>query len=209
MFPLAEYFYLLYPCRTAAEASRAYTEAMRKEFVIMTGSALAIVLIGAGLYSYTMMPTTFLASTRDSVQATSVTPVPVQAHIVTFRVLESGTHAAGVSVRKNYAAYTGDAFKKIWDLAHDSDGTPQPKVDFSKEYVIGVFAGQEPTGGYAIAVDSVTDTEEARTVAVTLTAPGSGCIVTESLTNPYQLIVVPMSDATLAHQDSEVSQPCN
>jgi len=128
---------------------------------------------------------------------------------MTFRVLGTGTHAAAVSTRKNYAAYSETDFAKLWGMAHGSDGTILPKVDFSKEYVIAVFTGQKSTGGHSIAVASVSDEGNVRTVAVTLTKPGEGCIVTQVLTNPYQIIAVPFSDSSLAHTDTEISPPCN
>jgi hypothetical protein len=178
--------------------------------LILIGVALAAVAIGAGLYFYASPQFLNTASSIEYPAPTanaSNTLVPT--HVVVFRVLDTGTHAAGVSERKNYAASSEEDFAKIWKMAHGTDGTTLPKIDFSKEYVIGVFAGQKSTGGNLIAVTSVTDAGNARTVAVTLTSPGTGCMVTQSLTNPYQIVAVPLSDASLAHTDTEVSPPCN
>ena len=147
--------------------------------------------------------------TESNIAPAIVDSAPAKAtQLVRFTVLDTGTHATGVAVRKNYAAYANEDFAKIWKMAHGTGGSPLPKVDFSKEYVIGIFSGQKSTGGNSIAVASVTDAGDVRTVAVTLTKPGAGCIVTQSLTNPYQIVTVPLSDATLTHSDTEVITSC-
>ena len=127
---------------------------------------------------------------------------------VPFDVLDAGTHAVGVEARKNYAAYSKEGLEKIWKIAYGTDAPPLPKVDFSKEYVIGVFAGQKSTGGNSATITTVTEAENMRTVAVMLTKPGEDCMVTQSLTNPYQIVAVPFSDATLTHSDTEVITSC-
>ena len=182
---------------------------MPRNLLIVGGSALAAVLIGSGLYLYyaeTGLPNTEL-SMANPASSTDTTPEPSPS--VSFRVLDSGTQATNAPARKNYAAYSKDGFEKLWTMAHGSSGAPIPEIDFSTEYAIGVFAGQRPTGGYAIEVASVTDEDVVRTVNVLLTKPGTNCMVTEAFTSPYQIIVVPLSAAALAHTDAEAAAPCN
>lgn len=168
--------------------------------------AVAAILIGVGLYFYAQTQT---PGGLSYVPPSATSTLPAQPETVSFRVLDEGANAANVSVRKNYAAYSEESFQKIWNMANGFDGKTPPNVDFSKEYVIGVFAGQKPTGGYSIVVTSVTDTGDTRTVAITLTAPGENCMVTEALTSPYQILAVPRSSALLAHADTGISTPCN
>ena len=75
--------------------------------------------------------------------------------------------------------------------------------------MIGVFSGKQSTGGHTIEVAKVTDIGDIRTVAVALTNPGPNCIVTESLANPYQIIVVPFTYAALAHEDISTTVSCS
>lgn len=182
---------------------------MSRNLIIVGGTALAAILIGSGLYFYyaaTQIPDTELSIANPT---GSTVPTPEPAHSVTFRVLDSGTQAAGAPARKNYAAYSKDGFVKLWNMVHGASAASLPEIDFSKEYAIGVFAGQKPTGGYSIEVVSVTDEDAVRTVEVGLTKPGANCMVTEALTSPYQIIAVPVSAAALAHTDAEASAPCN
>lgn len=166
---------------------------------ITLGIALAAVLVGLGFYFNKPGTPPVTSPSTSSAQ----TP-----QAVAFRVLDTGIHAANISTKKNYAVYTAADFAKMWKMVHGLNEVPVPAVDFSKEYVLGVFAGQKPTGGYLVAVTSVADTANTRTVAVTLTKPGTGCVVNQMITNPYQLIAVPLNSASLTHTDTEVATPC-
>jgi hypothetical protein len=111
--------------------------------------------------------------------------------------------------RKNFAIYDAGVFATFWKRAHGDDGTHPPVIDFSKEYVIGVFAGTEPTGGYHIAVQKVTESGGARAVTVAIEKPGDNCSVVEEQTAPYQFVTVPFSPAlALSHTDETVSKNC-
>lgn len=165
------------------------------------GVAIVGILIGGGLYYMENQPS------QISYAPTSFLP-PSSEHDISFRVLDTGTIAADAAGRKNYAAYSQSSLLKLWAMAHGTDGTVPPPVDFATEYVVGVFAGQRPTGGYSIAVTNVTDLSDTRTISVTLTKPGAGCITNQMVTSPYQIIAVPESSAALAHTDTETSTPC-
>ncbi|HET9641376.1 MAG TPA: protease complex subunit PrcB family protein [Candidatus Paceibacterota bacterium] len=170
-----------------------------KAFPVLGVAAIAI-LIGGGLFYLQSKPA----------PAVTYVPLPDSAasETVAFRTLESGGNAAKVADPKYYAAYSQAGLLRLWSLAHGSDGTLPPNVDFAKEYVIGVFAGQKPTGGYELRVTGVSETKTTRTVSVTLSRPGAGCLTTEALTSPYVIIAVPVSDAALTHKESQTSVPC-
>lgn len=180
---------------------------MRREFLIIASIALISIFVGVSLYH--LAPSSQSTYIATGVAPATASDIPTQdSQAVQFNVLDTGTHAVGIAVRKNYAVYANEDFETLWEMARGVDGLPPPKIDFSKEYVIGVFAGQKPTGGNSIAVASVIDAGAVRTVAVTLTKPGSNCMVTQSLINPYQIVAVPLSDASLAHSDAEVITSC-
>ncbi len=185
-----------------------------RDILVVLGVCLAAVAAGAWLFWYG--PQQF-EKVDGGAQATEAAPSPSEAaaapssvpSAVPFSVIDTGTHAAQVSERKNYAAYDATGFAKLWTMAHGDDGDAAPAVDFSKYYVIGVFMGQKPTGGYDISVTSVTDAGTTRTVSVTLTKPAAGCATSQAITRPYQLLTVPISDAALAHDDTTQTATCN
>ena len=71
----------------------------------------------------------------------------------------------------------------------------RPAVDFTRNVVVAVAAGQRPTGGYEIAVDRVRQVNGELTVEVLETTPGPNCTTTTSLTQPVDVIVVPAPTA--------------
>ena len=71
----------------------------------------------------------------------------------------------------------------------------QPNIDFTRDAVVAVAAGQRSTGGFEIAVDRITQTDGELSVEVVERTPGPNCITTASLTQPVDVVVVPVADA--------------
>jgi hypothetical protein len=71
----------------------------------------------------------------------------------------------------------------------------RPNVDFTRDVVVAVAAGQRSTGGFEIAVDRITQTDGELSVEVVERTPGPNCITTSSLTQPVDVVVVPVADA--------------
>ena len=67
----------------------------------------------------------------------------------------------------------------------------RPAVDFSKDLVVAVAAGQQPGGGHEIAIDRVNQTNGELTIEVVETTPGPNCMTTASLSQPVDVVVVP------------------
>ncbi len=66
----------------------------------------------------------------------------------------------------------------------------RPAVDFTRDIVIAVAAGERPSGGYEIAVNQVTQTNGELRVEVRETTPGPNCLSTSSLSQPVDVVVV-------------------
>ena len=85
----------------------------------------------------------------------------------------------------------------------------RPAVDFTRDVVIAVAAGQRQTGGYAIAVDRVARAGKSMTVEVVETVPGPGCWTTQQITQPVDVVVVAAADApSFSFSDQTRSQGC-
>lgn len=175
---------------------------MNRHARILIGATAAAVALGAVLYMY---------------GPNELREVPVQGGVgalgadagetVAFSVLAEGAHAADMESRKNVAVYSADEFERLWRMAF-GDRSGMPEVDFDTQYVVGVFAGTKPSGGYGIRVERVVDGNGVRTVEMVITKPGPGCQVTQALTSPFQIIVLPFSDRQLARAEEEVEALC-
>ena len=111
-----------------------------------------------------------------------------------------------MTTRANYLITTQAGLSQLWRML--GTGAPAlPAVDFTQDDVIAVFAGSEPTAGYAISVAKVADAAN-RLVTVTLSSPDSTCVLAESLTAPYQVVELAKTALPLAHEDTTATTNC-
>jgi hypothetical protein len=112
--------------------------------------------------------------------------------IIQFEVIHGGAYAS-VSEKKQVMVTNNDDYQKLMSEVYANlDQMPRiPEVDFTKNDVVAVFMGAKNTGGYSINVDKVIKRTDAVTVSVYETSPGSKCILTQSVTQPYEIVKVP------------------
>lgn len=176
-------------------ALQRYTVRMKKDTLIVVGVVLLAVAIG-GYFSLN-------GNLKNSSPAT-VSESQTSAVVVPFTTLASGTRST-VTDRVNYVITSSTQLSQLWKLV-DAPGTP-PKVDFSKNAVIAVFAGRQPTAGYVITVSKITDSS-ARLVSVTIQKPDSTCKPKATATMPYELVTIPATTLPLAHEDISTTVSC-
>jgi hypothetical protein len=113
---------------------------------------------------------------------------------------------SGISSPERMVIRDDSTYARFWE----SLGVGQrPVVDFSRDVVIAVAAGQRPSGGHAIAVERVARAGKAMMVEVVETVPGPGCWTTQQLTQPVDVVVVAAADAPeWSFSDRTRSQPC-
>jgi hypothetical protein len=163
-----------------------YTSRMHKDAgIIFLGLAVAIVF-GALLMNY-------------SKGSPSSMPQPAA---VSFSLLSEGENAQGITERTNYRIRTEEELGLLWKAIHEDDEMPVPYVDFEAHDVLAVFEGERPSSGYDISVVSVENASDG-TLKVTVLheEPGNTCITTAVITSPFELVVVPKSDAKITRED--------
>ena len=145
------------------------------------------------------------ADPPPSAPAGQSSPAP-EAPAVPFRRLAQlsagGPAEAGQQVVSTAAEWTA-----LWGRVGGE--APLPEVDFAREEVIVAAAGTRPSGGHAIEVASVRDEGARRVVVVRETAPGSGCLNTQVLTEPADFVAVPKrAGAAYAFEKKRETTPC-
>jgi hypothetical protein len=94
----------------------------------------------------------------------------------------------GIGEARRLVIRDANAWAAFWSELGIGD---RPRVDFSRDVVIAVAAGQRPTGGYEIAIHRVVNNAGELTSEVVETTPGPNCMTTGSLTQPVDVVVVP------------------
>lgn len=112
----------------------------------------------------------------------------------------------GIGESRRLVIRDANAWAQFWSELGVGE---QPSVDFNRDVVVAVAAGQRPTGGYEIAVDRVTQSDGQLTVEVVERTPGPNCMTTASLTQPVDVVVVPAADAkSLSFLERKEIQSC-
>lgn len=100
-----------------------------------------------------------------------------------------------------------DSWTRFW--ASVSGGSP-PSVDFSRDLVIAVAAGQRTNGGHSIAVERVVRAGAGLSIQVVETVPGPGCVTSQAVIQPVDVVVVAAADAkTWGFSERTDTQPCS
>lgn len=133
--------------------------------------------------------------------------VVVEPKAVSIEVITTGTNAR-ITEAKNYRIKNAEELREVWYRALGPEAPAVPVIDFSTHHVLAVFAGEKPTGGYDVGVQSVVDTETAREVFVVRVEPGESCMNTQALTSPYQFVAVPKSELPIVRTDMQVVSSC-
>ena len=133
----------------------------------------------------------------------AVHPLAPSAHLFTTRTAPSA--AAAVRVIRDQVTW-----EAVWrELQAGSDVVSTPAVDFAREMVVMVAAGQKPSGGHAVYVDGTSQGADGGLVLhVTETAPGTGCMSTMALTSPVDVVRVARATGEVRVAARRAAAPC-
>lgn len=96
----------------------------------------------------------------------------------------SGIKTPGGRVVQDSVELTG-----VWgDL-----GSRRPQVNFAKEMVVFVYAGELPTAGFDLQLTGIDETETELVVKGEVLSPVPGRVVAQVVTSPYLVIKLPRS----------------
>ena len=105
-----------------------------------------------------------------------------------LRVLEKGDQS-NVDDARQVAARTTAEWNTLW-RQHSPD-RDQPRVDFARDMVLGVFLGSRTTAGFSVEIVSALVEQGILVVRFRETRPQSDRISAQVITAPYHLVAVP------------------
>jgi hypothetical protein len=132
-------------------------------------------------------------------------PTPPQSSFT--RILTQ--HTSGYDESAELVIRDRGQLESAWKtLFNGIPGNTPPTVDFAKEMVVLVALGSRSSGGYAAHVDAITRGADGAVVHYTATRPGSGCMTTQSLTSPVDVVRTARVAGKIRFERREVVQPC-
>ena len=133
--------------------------------------------------------------------ATSKGPSVAQPEAVPFAVIDKGYTSGDITSRKNYRIHTPAELQELWRMVYGVDAPSAPPVDFTEDEVIAVFDGTHSSGGFGISIVEVRDSGLTRVVRIRHSEPGEGCITTQAIASPFEIVILPKSNSSIARED--------
>ncbi len=101
------------------------------------------------------------------------------------------------------------AFTTAWRTAHQTiPGNPAPTVDFQRDMVVLLALGARRTGGFSVRFDGITSADSGAVVRYTVTSPGPGCMTTQMITSPVEMVRVPRAEGTVRFERRDATDAC-
>jgi hypothetical protein len=114
---------------------------------------------------------------------------------------------SGITAPARVVIRDDTTYARFWSSLGDAGS--RPSVDFTRDIVIAAAAGQQNTGGHSISIDRVTRVGPGLAIEVTETVPPQGCMASQGLTQPVDMVVVAAADAqTWSFTDRRVAGAC-
>src|SRR5689334_3234290 len=115
---------------------------------------------------------------------------------------------SGVTAPARLIIRDDSAYAQFWTGLGPGAGA-RPSVDFTRDVVIAVAAGQQSSGGHTIAVQQVTRVGDGLAVQVIETTPAEGCNTAQALTQPVDVVVVDGATAkTWSFSETKQARSC-
>jgi hypothetical protein len=110
---------------------------------------------------------------------------------IPFVTVDKGA-ISGIREPTFVSVLTDADWQELWHR-HDAAKLPPrplPRVDFTAEMVVAVFAGEKSTGGHAIEIARVEEQESPHELRVFYrqSAPSPGGVVLQALTQPFHFV---------------------
>src|SRR4030067_1952274 len=128
----------------------------------------------------------FLLLTKPKV----IEPTAKTDNSLSFETIDKGFYSDHAEEKKYVITNTED-WSDLWYKVHSPDKYSKidlPKVDFTKETVIGVFQGEKNKGGYLIEIKKIVEDKQDLNVYVNEISPHPRAAVTFAFTQPYHII---------------------
>ena len=136
----------------------------------------------------TMLTLTLVAALLQGATGAPTPSIPMLTTVPAMKTIDKGDHS-NMDDAKQAAVKTVEAWKQLWQQ-HSPD-RPLPKVDFTKEMVVGVFMGSRPSAGFTLEIVGAIESSGTLVVRYRDASPARGTMTAQVITSPYNLVAVP------------------
>jgi hypothetical protein len=129
---------------------------------------------------------------------------------VMFNELNSGNNG-GFNEKTNKVITSQTELDALWEAAFVNYMLKEkaPVVDFKTQTVLLVALGEQNSGGSEIKVEQITETKEGLNVSVLNTKAGEGCVTSDVITYPYQIVQIEKAGKKISFSSTEKIIDCD
>ena len=117
---------------------------------------------------------------------------------------------SGIESSKNILVTNERDWEQLWIKMHANEipVPPVPPIQFSDSFIIATFQGNRSTGGYSSRIYRMENKSGFLDVYIRETVPGKNCMVTMGITQPYDMVMVPVQKFRQIkfHTEQEISE---
>src|SRR5687768_14612040 len=112
-----------------------------------------------------------------------------------LRTIAKGAFS-GISEAQQQVIINRTEWQQWWSKHASRQKAPVPEIDFDQDMAIAVTLGRQLTGGYAIEITKVEPRGNELIISVSRRSLPPNSIMTQALTAPFHIVVVPCSRLT-------------
>ena len=118
--------------------------------------------------------------------------------------------SSGITERGNLVIRDSAQWALTWSLlnSHRRPSPPLPDIDFDRSMVVVAAAGTRSSGGYSIEIVATQLVAGKLRVTVKETQPGARCIVTDNITAPVDVAILPRFDGAVEFDQQLLTGSC-
>lgn len=117
---------------------------------------------------------------------------------------------SGIADKQRLVIRDREAWRDVWKRIYSlrSPTPPLPEIDFAREMLVVAAMGEQSNGGYGILIDSASERDKSLEIKVRSISPGKGCMTTQALTAPVDVVRLPKSERAIVFREIEMAHDC-
>lgn len=144
------------------------------------------------------------AQAQPEIQFKTLPPPPTERTSLPMRTLSQVSNSLILEPRRAIVR-DAESFRLLW-REHTGSFDRLPDVDFTQDMVIAVFMGEQPTGGFAAEIASVSEDNQTLRIRVRESEPDPDRMVIQMLTAPAHLVAVPARELQIHFETTQEVQ---
>ncbi len=126
-------------------------------------------------------------------------PPPAEGAIPFERLAQGESLAAGVGAGTLMVADSAEEVEQIVAMVGDEGIASQLRAaDLQGVMVVALFRGEEISSGYGVTIQEISQGADAVQLTAALSAPGADQMVSDMISYPYDIVLIPTGAASLA-----------